>query len=262
MKKCQSIVGYAQIDVAFKKPEKNLEKILKIVKKYDFDLIVFPELALSGYDFKNKKELLNFSFEREDKIFDEISNICKTSSKIVVLGFSEKSDGKIFNSSLLIDEKGKRYVYRKTHLFYRETILFEKGDTGFFVKDCKGIKIGMMICFDWIFPESSRSLSLKGCDIIAHPSNLVLPYCQDAMITRSLENRVYSITSNRLGGEGTYHFTGKSQIVSPQGIVLSRASAHSEKVSIVEIDLNLSRNKKINRYNDIFKCRRKDFYEC
>jgi len=75
----------------------------------------------------------------------------------------------------------------------------------------------MMICFDWFFPESARTLALKGAQLILHPSNLVMPYCQDAMITRSIENRVFSITSNRIGREGGYNFTGKSQIVSFDG---------------------------------------------
>ena len=55
----------------------------------------------------------------------------------------------------------------------------------------KSVKIGMMICFDWIFPEVARSLALKGAEIICHPSNLVLPHCPKAMKIRSLENRVF-----------------------------------------------------------------------
>src|SRR5207253_5521489 len=59
----------------------------------------------------------------------------------------------------------------------------------------------MMVCFDWFFPESVRTLALAGAEIIAHPSNLVLPYCPDAMVIRCLENRVFAVTANRIGAE-------------------------------------------------------------
>jgi predicted amidohydrolase len=83
------------------------------------------------------------------------------------------------------------------------------------------VKVGMMICFDWIFPESARTLALKGAQIIAHPSNLVLSYCQQAMFTRAVENRVFTITANRTGteinGDKELYFTGKSVIVDTKG---------------------------------------------
>ncbi|MFO0767873.1 MAG: nitrilase-related carbon-nitrogen hydrolase [Nitrospiraceae bacterium] len=89
--------------------------------------------------------------------------------------------------------------YRKTHLFFEETLFFDPGDSGFQVWDVGGAKVGVMICFDWFYPESARTLALMGADIIAHPSNLVLPHCPDSMVTRCLENRVFSITANRIG---------------------------------------------------------------
>ena len=91
-----------------------------------------------------------------------------------------------------------------------------------------------MICFDWFFPETARSLALLGADIIAHPANLVLPYCQKAMITRCLENRVFAVTANRIGqekrGEDDFQFTGASQIISYDGKVLS--SAPNDKIFV------------------------------
>ena len=122
-----------------------------------------------------------------------------------------------------------------------------------------------MICFDWRFPEIVRSLALNGAEIIAHPSNLVLPHCPQAMITRCLENRVYAITANRVGNENripneTLHFIGQSQVVDPDGNILIRASEIEEEVQIVEVDLGKARDKFINSKNDIFKDRRPDLY--
>jgi len=121
-----------------------------------------------------------------------------------------------------------------------------------------------MICFDWIFPETARTLSLLGADIIAHPANLVLPYCQKAMVTRCLENRVYGITSNRIGeeqrGEDFFKFTGKSQITSYNGEVLSSAPIDEPCISVVDIDINLARSKKLNEFNDVLEDRNPTLY--
>jgi predicted amidohydrolase len=122
----------------------------------------------------------------------------------------------------------------------------------------------MMICFDWIFPEVSRKLAIGGTQIIAHPANLVTPYCQPAMITRSIENRVFIITSNRYGkeisGSSSLIFTGRSQIISPMGTIIVRANQFRDKVVIVEIDPSLALDKNFSDKNDLFKDRRPQFY--
>jgi predicted amidohydrolase len=75
----------------------------------------------------------------------------------------------------VVGPKGFIGCYRKTHLFFEETLWFTPGDSGFQVWDIGMAKVGVMICFDWYYPESARTLALQGADIIAHPSNLVLP---------------------------------------------------------------------------------------
>jgi predicted amidohydrolase len=122
-----------------------------------------------------------------------------------------------------------------------------------------------MICFDWFFPESMRTLALMGADIVAHPSNLVLPYCPTAMPVRCLENRVYSITSNRIGTESrkngqSLRFIGQSLIVSPEGKVLVKASENQEVVTSIEINPELARNKSLNPLNNLFEDRRPELY--
>ena len=124
--------------------------------------------------------------------------------------------------------------------------------------------MGIAICFDWFFPEAMRVLMLKGADIICHPSNLVLPFCQDAMITRSIENQLFTVTANRIGreirGENDFTFTGKSQITSPLGEVLKKAKEDSEEIGIVEIDPTLARKKSITPNNSILQDRMTKFY--
>jgi len=122
-----------------------------------------------------------------------------------------------------------------------------------------------MICYDWYYPEVARTLMLRGAEIVCHPSNLILPYCPDAMVTRSLENRIFSITANRIGQEARggklpLTFIGKSSVISPKGMVLARASADQAECVVVEIDPGEARDKSLNPYNDMLKDRRPRSY--
>jgi predicted amidohydrolase len=118
----------------------------------------------------------------------------------------------------------------------------------------------MLICFDWMFPEAWRVLALKGAELIAHPANLVLPYCQSVMPSYSLVNRLFIVTANRTGTEEDLTFTGNSVITNPIGQTIVHGSVDKEEVINSEIDLRLSVNKKITPENDVFKDRRTDVY--
>ena len=121
-----------------------------------------------------------------------------------------------------------------------------------------------MICFDWYFPESVRILALEGAQIICQPSNLVLQWCQRAMVIRGIENRVFTVTANRYGteerGKYTFTFTGASQITTPAGEVLSPAPDSGDTVSVVEIDPSLALHKNVAERSNLFDGRRPEFY--
>ena len=157
-----------------------------------------------------------------------------------------------------------RQVYRKVHLFAGENDLFLPGNGGFKIVNQAGARVGMMICFDWIFPESARTLALGGAQIIAHPSNLVLPWCQSAMVTRSLENGVFTITANRAGAETlddqTLAFTGGSQVVDNHGRCLCRAPAEGECVLIASFEPREADDKAVGQRNNLFLNRRPEMY--
>jgi predicted amidohydrolase len=123
----------------------------------------------------------------------------------------------------------------------------------------------MMICFDWIYPEAARTLALKGAQLIVHPSNLVLPHCPDAMITRCLENRIFAATVNRVGKENRggidLTFIGKSEVVSPRGEILTRLGGSEPGISIVDIDLTEADNKLATEYNHLLKERKPSQYQ-
>lgn len=255
----------------FGKPEKNIERIKELISDSEFDLLVLPELANSGYLFTDKKELEELSEEIESSRFcNELVKICSDRNAYIVSGLIERYKDRFYNSSVLAGPQGIIYTYRKIHLFDREKLWFTPGDTELNVQEINAgvhgaVKIGIMICFDWIFPETARTLALKGAQIICHPSNLVMSYCQTAMFTRALENHVFTVTSNRIGTEkrngAELTFTGESVIVNTRGKYLCRGGKNTEEVCIAEIDPSEALNKNIAERNDLFKDRREEFYK-
>lgn len=259
-------IAFAQTYPKFGEVEANVEEALKLIRSVEADLVVLPELFNTGYVFLSREEVRRFAEEIPNGetcriLIEESGRMRKT----IVAGLAEKAGEALYNSVVLVS-KGKFVgLYRKLHLFDREKLLFNKGNLEPKVYTVDGARIGMLICFDWLFPEVWRLLALKGAEIVAHPSNLVLPYyCQRAMLARSFENHIYTITANRVGEEkrGSYHlkYTGRSQIVSPKMEVLASASEDQVECKAVQVDLELARNKKVTELNDIFKDRRPRFY--
>ncbi len=260
-------VGFVQNNPKFGQIEANLERVKSLWGNLSADLIVLPELFATGYQFKSKQEAKELAESiPEGPTTQKLISWAKEIRSSLIAGIAECDGENLFNSSVIISPDGYVGTYRKAHVFDTENRFFSKGNLPLQVFELSGIQVGVMICFDWRFPETARTLALKGADIIAHPSNLVLPHCPDAMITRCLENRVFAITADRVGSENRVDgeeliFIGKSQVVSPDGNVLFRASENEEEAAVVEIDINLSRKKKINSKNDLFEGRRLDLYE-
>ena len=257
-------VGYVQTSPLFGKKEKNFEQIENLLVDIKADLIVLPELFATGYTFISKDEAVSLAETSKGKTSHFLMKISKMTGAIIVGGYVEKAGNNIYNSAMIVSDNRVIDSYRKIHLYYKEKIWFSPGDKPLQVYEINNIKIGIMICFDWIFPEMARSLALLGADIIAHPANLVLPYCQKAMTTRCLENRVYSVTANRIGqekrGQDNFIFTGASQITSYNGKILSAAPNNEIYIDFAEIDIKEARNKRLNDYNVILQDRREEFY--
>ena len=248
----------------FGQKEENIKNLFSMIDQKIADIYIMPELAYTGYQFTSKSEATELSDAVDSDIIEMFTKKAAEKDAALIFGFAEKSDEGVYNSSMMITPEGKKYVYRKTHLFYKERKLFLPGDTGFFVVDYRDAKIGMAICFDWFFSESFRTLALKGADIIAHCSNLVMPYCQQVDYARAIENRVFIFTVNRIGSENRdgeeLTFTGESVAVSPKGEYLLRADKEKEEVISVDIDPETARSKFLNPYNHVIDDRRGNYY--
>ncbi len=259
-------IGFLQFKPLFGQVESNLDKLSSMIEKApDFDLLVLPELANSGYVFSSKDELLKASETIPDGLFvKKLSEITQSRNSVIVCGICERKEENFYNSSVLIGPDGFIGKYQKIHLFDREKLFFQPGNGPLKSFEVKGMKIGMLVCFDWIFPEATRVLALEGIDILAHSANLVLPYSQTAMLARSIENRIFTITSNRTGTEENggieLTFTGQSQITSPKMELLASAGVNTEEIRIVEIDIETARNKWLNERNNVLLDRRSTMY--
>jgi predicted amidohydrolase len=258
-------IGFYQFRPLFGKPDHNCRKVVDRLRTARADLIVLPELCFTGYLFRDRAEVKALAEDpRHSGIVGSLIALCRKRGFHLVAGFAEKARDKYFNSALLLGPRGIRRTYRKLHFFMEENRWFDPGDKELAVDRVNNVRIGMMICFDWVFPEAARTLALAGADVICHPSDLVLGHCQQAMLTRSLENGVFSVTANRFGTDkrphGEVKFTGRSQIVGPRGELLFRAAAQREVLHVLKIDPARARDKAITPHNQLLKDRRPKFY--
>lgn len=266
-------VGYLQFAPSFHDPQNSFSRIEELLNRRGeaCDLIVLPELSLSGYLFKDRDELRPIADEIRDIWMGKMAELAREQDCSIVYGYPESTDtGLVYNSSCLVQPDGTAHTYRKVHLYGFERDVFTSGDTRFEVQSLDELpespKVSMLICFDHMFPEPARTLSLKGTQIICHPSNLVMPtYAQINSRSYALTNRIFWILANRIGKETlddgrSCTFTGRSQIVAPDGEVLVCSRADVEECRIIQIDPCEADDKGLSSGNDLFDERRPEFY--
>jgi len=256
-------LAIVQTSPVFGKVQENVQAALNLMEGRPADLYVLPELFNTGYNFIEILEVERVAEQADGLTFQALLAFAQKRICYIAYGFAEKADH-LYNSAALIGPSGLVGLYRKVHLFDRENLFFQPGNHGFPVFNLPFGRIGMMICFDWIYPEAARTLAIKGAQLIVHPSNLVLPYCPDAMVTRCLENRIFAATADRVGREnrGSFdlQFIGTSEIVSPSGEILARLDKDTPGIVAVNVDLQQADKKRINHYNDLIIDRKPDQY--
>jgi len=255
-------VGYLQFEPRPGNPGLNRRRMVELLAPHRADLVVLPELATSGYCLE-AAAMRTAAEPLDGPTAGAFRELARKTGAHYVVGLPELDGDRLFNSALLVGPDGPVSGYRKLHLFGFEPEIFTPGDREPVPVELLGTKIGLMICFDWIYPEMSRILALRGATVLCHPANLVLPHCPDAMVTRCLENRIYAVTADRVGVEEwrgePMRFIGRSQVVTPAGEVLGRAGEDEERFYAVEIDTASAEDKTVRR-NDLFAERRRGFY--
>jgi predicted amidohydrolase len=259
-------IGFLQLKPQFGRVKENIRSAKSLLSGLTDATVVLPELFNTGYLFRNLDEVKELAESTTNGYtVTEMKKIAKKQQLNLVFGMAEVKNRKFYNSGVLITAKGRVETYQKVHLFDREKLFFQPGTKLFKPYALEKGKIGVMVCFDWIYPEVTRILAIQGAQVICHPSNLVLPWCQDAMRTRAIENRVFTVTANRIGTEKrssiSVSFTGNSQIVNPKGEVLASAGERSESLKVAEINVEDALDKMATPNNHLFDDRKVALYK-
>lgn len=248
-------IANVQVGVAFGDPLKNLEKLFytcQSLAEVQVDLAVFPECFLTGYCVDNRLDAEAISLGRNSSVSESqakqiLNEIASEFAMHLVVGYAGlDDDGTLYNGACLVTPSGDLHEYRKSHLPELGFDKFATAGNELPVFDTTIGRIGILICFDMRFPEAARTLALAGADMIVIPTNWPRgAQCssEHICIARAAENRVFVITSNRVGEENGFEFIGLSKIISPTGEVL-RSLGSSEAVGIADIDLLEARTKR------------------
>ena len=256
-------IGLVQFEPRLAAPQTNIARLRVLLDGApEADLLVLPELSNSGYNFESADQAWACSESADSGPFVSfLTEYAGRHNINIAAGVNERDGDKLYNSAVVVGPRGVLGKYRKLHLFMNEKDYFVPGDLGLPVFNLGICRIGVLICFDWSFPEVWRILMIKGADIICHPSNLVIPEkCQRAVPIHAMINGVFVITANRTGAERELSYTGRSIVANPAGEVLVAASPDREEVLVVDIDVAVARDKRITPRNDRLADRRPDVY--
>ena len=268
MKSSPIRVTVIQNSPQFGAPEKNrkeVEDLLFSQEDPSAGLIVLPELFATGYQFVSKDEVVSLAEPEDGPTFEFLSSLSRKTGAVVVGGLPIRRGDGISNGALVVWGERLLASYDKVHLFDRERDFFVEGKSPLPVVTTPFGPMGVMICFDWLFPEALRSLALSGATVVAHPANWVLPFGPQGMILRSVENRLFTVTANRVGTEergglSPLRYIGESQIVSPKGEILARAGSDRPEIITATIRPEEALSKKVAEKSDFFEQRRPELY--
>ena len=205
-------------------------------REHSANLLVFPELFLSGYGLNYEITLSAARYIINENVIAHVQNVARQYGIALLICYPELVDEKIYNSATLINERGDILLtYRKTHLWAnKERYLFVEGDQLSPVVEIRGVRVAVMICYDLEMPEVARTLTLLGAQLILVPTALATSPANENIAryivsTRALENHVWLAYANLAAPE----FVGQSRIIGPDGDELCRV----EKDSLIIADL-------------------------
>jgi predicted amidohydrolase len=207
---------------------------LAAARAQDADLVVFPELFLTGYHIDDAPSELT---ERATEALEELRPL--TDGLVVVVGAPTASGSDIYNSAVLLDDGTREGAYHKTHLFGSEPAVFTPGEA-FPTFDTSVGTLGLEICYDVEFPEVARQLAVNGADMLVTISANMRPCAPDQALfhgTRALENGFPHVLCNRVGEERGVDFFGESGIVDRRGRRVLSIGADRSESTAATVDL-------------------------
>jgi len=262
-------ISIAQMKVAVARPGKNLEKAEAFVakaKKKGSDIICFPEMWTTGFDWAANKGLVC----ETDEIVGNIADMARRFG-IWINGsiLAPDAKGKASNASMMFNPDGDiAGTYRKIHLFgaIREDRNVAPGNS-LSVVDTPWARAGLAICYDIRFPELFRAYAMKGARMIFLPAafpRAKLAHWKTLIRARAIEDQLFMIAANQVGVEdfgidGRIAYCGNSAIIGPWGETVAEASAAKEELITAAIDIG--KVDEIRNKMKVFRDRRPDVYK-
>lgn len=231
-------IALAQVSSKRGKKVENIKRIKEITykaKKQGVDLVIFPELFLTGYILRD--QIYELAETIPGPSIHKIEEIAKETKTYIIFGMlelSEKAKATIYNAAVLIGPEGIIGKYRKmylpTHSVFEEKRYFRPGYQSAVFNTPIG-KLGLFICYDVFFPEVTRLIRLQGAQLMicisASPA-VRKNYFEVLTAARALENTAFLAYVNLVGVEDGLNFWGGSRLISPTGEVLEKAKYDEE----------------------------------
>jgi predicted amidohydrolase len=199
------------------------------------NFICFPEYFLTGSSFEDC-DLLGESIP--GSALDRLCAISEEYGMHIVASLLEKDGNNFYNTAVLVGSGGELIgKTHKTHLFLDEKDHITPGGESI-VFDTKYAKVGLMVCYDMVFPEVARKLALEGAQIIFTPANWPNPFLHQwniAAAARALDNQIWIVAANRVGSDKKFTYFGRSRIINPYGQTIIECK-ENEEIITADID--------------------------
>ena len=225
--------GIFQSDGAGLRPAARLANLAKAIADQHLDLVVCPELFMSGYDVGN--DLHELAEPAGGPFAQSVADLARQTGTAICYGYPERDGETVYNSALVVSGSGAVLAnHRKLAIppgF--EQNFFEPGGqlTAF---ELGGMKCALVICYDAEFPETVRAACMAGAQIVIIPTALGAQWDQVAhrvVPARAFENGCYALYANHAGSEGDITYAGASCIVGPDGRDVARAGKEPELIT-------------------------------
>jgi predicted amidohydrolase len=216
-----------------------IEKAAREAAERGADLLVAPELAVTGY---GAGDMISELAEPADgDLSKRLTALARGTGVALVVGFAERDSETVWNSAIFTDGQ-RNIVYRKSHLYGPyERELFTAEKPAACIVEHRGMKLGMLICYDVEFPENVRRLAQAGAQAVIVPT--ALPASDHAEFiarklvpARAFENQVFVAYVNHCGGDALFSYAGLSCVVAPDGTMLAEAPETGEALLLAKLD--------------------------
>jgi predicted amidohydrolase len=256
-------VAAAQVRIDIDDPQATWTSVTSAVREAAAGgarLVVLPELCATGYAFADRAEAWARAEPLDGPVVTGLRELSAELGLVVVAGFCEREgDDGPYNSAVVCDRGDLVAVYRKTHLWGGEKLIFVPGDRRPPVVPTTVGRVAVMICYDLEIPEMSRDVAQRGAQLVAVPVNW--PVVPKPSTERPVEvikaqaaaasNRVFVVVADRCGPERGTDWFASSVILAPTGFPLAGPAAASPSLLTAEVDLADADDKAIGPHNDV-----------